>query len=396
MNRSAPIHRPAFLLLGGLGWFATAFGQSEPAARMHPAQAIDTPVVRSATPDPTPTYGRIPTNPEPAPKTLLGDGSTSKNWFSSKTEKKPDEDKKPWWPTTEPAKKPQQPIVAIPPGPGTPPPGAYVGPPAYRWYGYGAPTPGANPFAPSGVYPKPSTNWLQQSGATVGAFPVPTPGAVRTAVFEPAQPSLASQQPQPESTFFPSSNRTAEPPLPSNRILASTAPRPTPVAVDPPVIASNAPTLPSLPTGPSTVVKSSGPIALERQPEVTWQTIDGKALPTIASTPIKADLPVPVAPNATETPWAPATTAPQSNPSPPSVTMIRGQAPAAKKVDLEELIRTACFGRTTSVTVLKSNEKGLLVKLVAPTESDAREAVGLVSRLPELKEYSVKFEAVLR
>ncbi len=49
----------------------------------------------------------------------------------------------------------------------------YAGPPAYRWYGWGTVTPGANPLAPNGQYPRASANWYQITGATPGAFPVP-------------------------------------------------------------------------------------------------------------------------------------------------------------------------------------------------------------------------------
>ena len=53
-----------------------------------------------------------------------------------------------------------------------PPQSVYATPPAYRWYGWGGTTPGANPHAPTGVYPQGSANWYSQTGATPGAFPV--------------------------------------------------------------------------------------------------------------------------------------------------------------------------------------------------------------------------------
>ena len=49
----------------------------------------------------------------------------------------------------------------------------YAGPPAYRWYGWGSVTPGANPYAPTGQHPPASANWFSITGATPGAFPVP-------------------------------------------------------------------------------------------------------------------------------------------------------------------------------------------------------------------------------
>ena len=56
----------------------------------------------------------------------------------------------------------------------------FAGPPAYRWYGWGTVTPGANPFAPTGQYPKASANWYSITGATPGAFPVPVMNPLRT------------------------------------------------------------------------------------------------------------------------------------------------------------------------------------------------------------------------
>ena len=38
--------------------------------------------------------------------------------------------------------------------------------PAYRWYGYGTATPGANQYAPAGDYPLGSAQWFNQTGAT--------------------------------------------------------------------------------------------------------------------------------------------------------------------------------------------------------------------------------------
>ncbi|MDB5306008.1 MAG: hypothetical protein JWO38_210 [Gemmataceae bacterium] len=62
-----------------------------------------------------------------------------------------------------------------------------AGPPAYRWYGYGSVTPGANPYAPAGQYPRASGNWYSVTGATPGAFPVP--------VMNPYRPAPGSEAP---------------------------------------------------------------------------------------------------------------------------------------------------------------------------------------------------------
>lgn len=69
--------------------------------------------------------------------------------------------------------------TAMSPLQGVSPSGAPVlaGPPAYRWYGWGTVTPGANPYAPTGQYPKASADWYTLTKATPGAFPVPIPAS---------------------------------------------------------------------------------------------------------------------------------------------------------------------------------------------------------------------------
>src|SRR4051794_34263612 len=55
------------------------------------------------------------------------------------------------------------------------PPGSSSAP-AWKWYGYGTPTPGRNPLAPAGVYGAVPGNWYTASGATPGAVPPGRPG----------------------------------------------------------------------------------------------------------------------------------------------------------------------------------------------------------------------------
>lgn len=63
----------------------------------------------------------------------------------------------------------------------------YAGPPAWRWYGYGTVTPGMNPLAPDGQYPRASANWYAVTAATPGAVPVP--------VMNPYRPAPGSEPP---------------------------------------------------------------------------------------------------------------------------------------------------------------------------------------------------------
>src|SRR5438309_5468056 len=59
------------------------------------------------------------------------------------------------------------PNEAVEPGNGTP---------AWKWYGYGTPTPGRNPLAPNGAYAPVPANWYTTTGTTPGAVPHGHPG----------------------------------------------------------------------------------------------------------------------------------------------------------------------------------------------------------------------------
>src|SRR5436190_13957 len=75
----------------------------------------------------------------------------------------------------------------------------FAGPPAYRWYGWGTVTPGANQFAPAGQYPRGSANWYVITGATPGAFPVPVSNPVQNLPgTEPPTWGLTRSQPTPQ------------------------------------------------------------------------------------------------------------------------------------------------------------------------------------------------------
>lgn len=100
----------------------------------------------------------------------------------------------------------------------------FAGPPAYRWYGYGGVTPGANPYAPTGQYPKASANWYSVTGATPGAFPVPVMNPLRSppgaepptyAVVPPSRtpgPVLTNPPPPPMVNTHPVAPTVSAPP----------------------------------------------------------------------------------------------------------------------------------------------------------------------------------------
>lgn len=166
----------------------------------------------------------------------------------------------PGTPPLSPAARPQQPA----PAPGDPLQGkaangapVLAGPPAWRWYGYGTVTPGANPFAPSGQYPRASSNWYEVTRATPGAFPVPVVNPFRTTPgAEP--PAYATAPPAPRPTpaaavptpaDLAGAPRFTPPPVPTPTFMPpplsvappAFAPVPVPTADPPPAFALPAP-----------------------------------------------------------------------------------------------------------------------------------------------------------
>jgi len=109
-----------------------------------------------------------------------------------------------------------------------------AGPPAYRWYGYGSVTPGANAYAPVGQYPKASANWYTVTGATPGAFPVPVVAPYREAPGN-----------EPPNYVVNPPVRTAIPTMPSVRNATSTEIAP-PVQKSIPTPTTGVPGMPSI------------------------------------------------------------------------------------------------------------------------------------------------------
>lgn len=291
-------------------------------------------------------------------------------------------------PTPPPPTAPQQPPMTggyrpPDPTPTKPPPGVYAGTPAYRWYGYGTPTAGANPYAPEGRYPQASDTWFTQTGATPGAFPVPVGGPP---VSPREQPVVVHAYPQePPRTFGtsrPPVTRTAAEqfdPAPTRAIMVET-PRTSerrdpvmPIGVGMPV-----------PTDPSTP-----------PPDVNWLPASSR-VPIAATPEATTAKPQPTPPADPTTDWGPSRRPVPTDAPLPTVSVTRGQAPPAMTaVDVDESIRSACFGRASRVGVSRPGPQKLHVTLVVLTEADARDVAAVISRLPEVKAYAVTFEAVI-
>lgn len=380
-----------WLACGACAAGSVVFAQ-EPAARLLPVRAVDAPpaaVVRAAPPGlgsqfqppasvPAPGVTRPqpqpqfqpqpqPAQPPAAPQPSLWGGV--KSMFGSK-------------PTPPaPAAAPQQPPTSVgsrPPVPVSPPQGVYAGTPAYRWYGYGTPTAGANPYAPDGRYPQASDTWFTQTGATPGAFPVPVGGPPVTPREPPVVVHAYPQEPpRTLGTSRPMIARTAgeQPdPTPTRMVMAET-PR------------STEPREPVMPIGAGLPVPTD-PSATP--PDVNWQPASPRV--PIAATPEAP--PAKPQPPADPTDWGPSRRPLPTDAPLPTVSVTRGQAPVAE-VSVEDAIRSACFGRASRVGVSRPGPQKLHVKLVVPTEADARDAAAVISRLPEVKAYAVTFEAVI-
>jgi hypothetical protein len=479
-----------------------ALGQATPVARLLPAQPteeIRPSQQRAATPDypalggyrfntpssipapnavrPNPVPNSAPTRPVVAPlpvsveqqKSLLGSGfSNLKELFTAKpaegkpAEVKPAEAKPAEAPIASPVIFPQ-PNNMQPAQPATPPPSQYAGVPAYRWYGYGSPTPGGNPYAPTGLSPKGSANWYQNTGATPGAFPVPAATLQRAHSSEPPtyngpiQPTDAQYL---AGTRIPAVSRDTEsrtatrtdttrpadnlPSPPNSRLLAQTGganPTTAPTA-DTGKPGNRSVGLPELqmPNGNGNLVTASADITPN---DVAWQTSAARhSQPIASSADTNTDLTAPspdarfatpanpavptsttwqpslrshpgsetpnvslsraqasVAPNAPSVSMSRAQTstapAPISSPAEPNVSISRGQPATETVEDLEATIRSVCHGRASRVVVKSLGTKRLHIRLVAPTDSDARDAAAVVSQLPQLKAFAITFEATI-
>jgi hypothetical protein len=396
-HRSRLAARVVGLALGVGAFGSAASAQSVPAARLLPARPIDesaVPVQRSATPDystpsgykfdvpgsvPAPSYGGRSTgvpaaNTQPTlekPKGVIsGAISGVKDLFGGKPAE-------PTNPRPNPAVVMQQPAPQ-------PAPGLYAGPPAYRWYGYGSPTPGANPYAPTGLSPRASANWYSQTGATPGAFPVPVTAMPRQNSHEP--PAYVGPMYPEDAHYLAGTRIPTYTPVPTpanttagNRVLAQSQ---TPRSTEP-----------QMPSG------SGWPVVGETDPtpsngDISWQPVNARHAAPIATTP--AAQPTNTSPPPADPSWGPSNRGLPAQSAPaPSVSMIRGQAPTEEKIDLDGVIRSACYGRASGVSVTSVGVKKLHVKLVSPTESDARDAAAVVSRLPQLKAYTITFEATV-
>ena len=310
-----------------------------------------------------------------------------------------------------------------------------AGPPAYRWYGYGAVTPGANAYAPAGQYPKGSANWYGVTGATPGAFPVPVVNPYRSTPGNEPPSYVANPLSRPPMMEQPRSNVVPVPP--------PVGVRPTPkmhtgISSMPPIesIGTGVPTpqlqlqlplpkpvgVPMLPTPPKLEPVSVAPPIPIIVPKLEPVAIAPPSIPAkpIIGTPVPAAKPAPdpLPPVLTEdttwkmlpavTPpgtWNPATTPPAVPVLPPpdlflepgaklvkSEIVARGQMPETSRPDpAATLIQGVCKGRANGVDVRWNNSKKLTVCFEVRTQPEANKLVKDISARPELAPFAIDF-----
>jgi hypothetical protein len=221
--------------------------------------------------------------------------------------------------------------------------------PAWKWYGYGTPTPGRNPFAPNGTYPAVPATWYTTSGTTPGAIPKGLHGD------QPYVPGVIPDPlPLPKMPPGPGSSIAITPPGDSVDWKSA------PATIRPPT---------------ATPVSTDGPRATLKAP-----VHDDPPAPQ-PRTPLDRELP------RAESPDIPVEPAPGIV-APPVGGVSRTEAPmtargAAPGGDLAGVVRQACGTNVRVMEITPIGPKRLLVRLAASVDAAlaARDRLGHVSDL---------------
>jgi hypothetical protein len=237
--------------------------------------------------------------------------------------------------------------------------------PAWKWYGYGTPTPGRNPLAPNGIYAPVPVNWHTTSGTTPGA-------------------------------------------IPSGRVGPNVVPDPLPT--------------PKIPAGPATsiaMLPPNGPVAAPI--EAPHENIDWKSaaatlrLPTTEADGPRATLKAPIASDAAQPTAAPSTPLQREvpngvdsreipvEPAPGIVAPTGGLSRASGRVTVRAVspsadlplaaIREACGSDVRVMEISPTGPKRMIIRLATTMEA----AIAARARLAEiaaLREWRVDFELV--
>jgi hypothetical protein len=289
-------------------------------------------------------------------------------WFKSDA-KKPS--------TASPKFDPSKPIVID----GGQIPGGFGSPPAWKWYGYGAPRPGSNPLGPHGSSPGAPSNWHNLAGATPGAipfagptigplpFPQPSPGSAATAapmrfadpviIVPPASgPSLPTAVKPPATASTNDADRrspanlgspTMEPGSPANNRPHATIGLP---------VTAGTPVMPPAPRTPAEAVRPPGPVS----PDIPVVPAPGIKMPPISQNPKSSE----------------------------SAIVARGRAPITEMADV---IRRSSGNDLQILEICDAGPRKLVVRLAGPHHA-ARAFRDRLAQLPQLSGWRVDFELV--
>ncbi len=316
-----------------------------------------------------------------------------------------------------------------------------------RWFVHTGATPGAFPTAgspamtqmvgggePPGYAGPPSTPMIssfqgsrvvtdQTPGVGPTATVTPPPSVAVVPTMTPAPPSVADVPTMtPSQPVMVTETLTANPPM-------RNAVAPEPVWQE---LNQVIPTVPAN-SAPATGEVSPRPLSPATEPEPNWQpahvpmpTVEVQPVPMVTVIPIAANTVVPVKQNlAFAAPVTKPLTAPMEQVDPgwmsamthhPAETkpivvqtsdaslptssstvknpVVHGTATLSEGalLDLERIVREACRSQATVLEIVPATQGRLTVRLIAPSEAMAAEAVKVVSQLPQLKPFTVDFE----
>lgn len=234
--------------------------------------------------------------------------------------------------------------------------------PAWKWYGYGTPTPGRNPFAPNGTYQTVPSAWHTASGTTPGAIPkgqYGPPGVIPDPLPMPMGPASSI-------AISPS--------------VGPVLPTPHGNSVD----WKSAPATIRLPT-------SATPVSTDRPPAKLMAPVHGDPPAPEARTPLQRELPASESPDIPVEPAPGIVAPPIGRASFADVPMTaRGLAPSS---DLSGVIRQACGSDVRVMEVTSIGPKRLLVRLAAKVDA-AMAARDRLSHVSDLAGWRVDFDLV--
>jgi len=259
------------------------------------------------------------------------------------------------------------------------PPGSASNP-AWKWYGYGTPTPGGNPLAPAGAYAGVPGTWYSASGATPGAVPHGPAGATLPGLVP--DPVPVPQVIYGGPTAFAVGDGLTLPPVnsPAEKFAeVDWAPAPSATLRPPnagPVTSAADPTAPP--------AKLKAPIRADEEPATA--PVLGAPVPPTGSSP-KAESPdLPVEPATGIV--VPPLSGGMSRVDRPL--KVRAQAPDA---DAADLIRQACGPDVRVMEVSPVGPKRVVLRLAA-SRNAAMAARDRLARVPDLAGYQIEFELV--